>query len=515
MAAYGGYVAAEPLNLSGLITDFGTKALAIKEAQKEREEKQTLLKQQKAEKIAARDEERAYKEQQDVLKDIEKKAEEDNKIISKPIPFTGSKTMDDLSARVVPLVADLTASLTKEMKADPSRAPELSAKKANLTRDFQAYSEVPQVAIKGKQYLTEQAKNQSKIGQMLGGKYNSILDVGRKNVTENDDYRLVFFDTDENGKEIPNSGVPISAIANYGAYADNRVDYDKEIADLKLGEYSQITSSGGRSQIETKSAKLNPEYEAVTNSFARSKTTAPEDITRVLVELGGYGAYIDGQNNIQPQNQIDPETGNEFVKPIIKFELTENGGYYPIVTQGMQREAEALIKKRIDASMGVDVSKTRNPDVALGDGEVKEPKDIARGDVAEAKKIVSKLQSRSEAANIFKRVPGYKEKMEALARNAGYKDVQIVHDGSGLAIRGKVSKNDKVKTLQEFSNVGSLYSFMNGLDPIVGQKEFSELANEDINDYLSIVQSGKEQMLKRTKKSTAGSKATTKVGRYN
>lgn len=511
MAAYGGYVAAEPLNLSGLITDFGTKAIAIQEANKEREEKKQLLQQQSAEKQALKEEERAYKEQQDALKSIEEQYKEDQKIISKPIPFTGSKTLDDLSAKVIPLVADSNYELNKLMKEDPSNSAELSAKKANMNKDFQTYVQIPETAIKGKQFITGVAKKQSKVGSMFGGKYISMLDVSRKNVTRTPDYRLLFFEKDEDGKDIPNSGIPVSAIANYGAYQDEYVDYDKEIADLNLGEYSQITSSGGRSQIETKSAKFNPQYEAVVNTYARSKTRTPEDITRILVEFGGYGAYIDGQNNISPQTQIDPATGNEYVKPVINFILTDNGGYAADnITQAMQNEAETILKQKVDASIGVDVSKTRNPEYVSEGGE-KEPRDIPRMDVVEANKKVRQIESKDDSISIFKRVPGYKAKLESLAKKAGYKNVQIVYRNGGLAILGKVNKGDAVKTLQEFNNPESIYSWRNGLDTIVGSNEFSELVKEKKEEYLDIVNTGKEQMLNRAKKSTGGSK----VGRYN
>lgn len=511
MAAYGGYVAAEPLNLSGLITDFGTKAIAIKEAQKEREEKQQLLKQQKAEKIATRDEERAYKEQQDALKDIEEQYKEDQKIISKPIPFTGSKTLDDLSAKVVPLVADRYALYTKLAKEDPSKAAEFSAKKSNLMTDYKAYANIPEVAIKGKEYLTKVAKDQSPIGTLLGAKWNSMLNVSTKNPNETGDGRLVFFDRNENGDVIPNSQIPVSAIANYGAYQDNYVDYDKEIADLQLGEYSQITNSGGKSQIETKSARLNPYYEPVVSSFARKKTALPEDVARVLVQFGGYGAYIDDQFNIAPKSQIDPKTGKEISRPVINFILTENGGFYPDnVTEGMRKEAEDLLKQKVDASIGVDVSKTRNPEF-VPEGVEKEPRDIPRMDVVEANKKVRQIESKDDSISIFKRVPGYKAKLESLAKKAGYKNVQIVYRNGGLAILGKINKGDAVKTLQEFNNPESIYSWRNGLDTIVGSNEFSELVKENKEDYLNIVNAGKEQMLNRAKKSTGGSK----VGRYN
>lgn len=503
MTAYGGYVAAQPVDFSGLISDFGAKAIAIQKANKAKEEKKQLLQQKSVEKQTLKQEERDYKEQQDAIKNIERQEQEDKKIIDKPIPFTGSKTMDDLSAKVVPLVADANFTLSKLMKEDPSKSAELSAKKSNLNRDFQSYVEVPKTAIEGKKYLTEQAKNQSPIGQMLGGKYNSILDVGRKNVSATQDGRLIFFDTNEKGEEIPDSGVPISAIANYGAYADNDVDYDKEIDDLKLGEYSQITGTGGRSQIETKSAKLNPQYENVTNSYARSKTATAPDIARVLVKLGGYGAYVDDVNNIPSQPQIDPKTGEESYKPIIKFELTENGGYYPIVTEGMRKEAEAILKQKIDASISVDVNKTRNPDLALGNGGEKGPKDIPKMDIVEAKKKIRQIESKEDSDNIFNRVPGFKAKLENMAKKSGYKNVTIVDlPGGGLGIRATVGaeKPSKAKVIQEFNNGESIYSWRNGLDPKVGASEYSELSQENKNDYLEIANAGKEQMFKRAGK---------------
>lgn len=473
MAAYGGYVATQPIDFGAMASDFTGKAIAIQEAQKQREEKQALLQQQRAEKIAARDEERTYKEQQDVLRDIERQAIEDNKIISKPIPFTGSKTMDDLSAKVVPLVADSNYELNKLMKEDPSKSAELSAKKANMNRDFQAYAQVPEVAIKGKQYLTEQAKYQSKIGQMLGGKYNSILDVGRKNVTKTPDYRLVFFDKDEEGKDIPDSGVPVSSISNYGAYEDKAVDYDKEIADLKLGVYNQLNASG-RSQIEIKSAKLNPEYQAITNSFAKSKAATPPDIARILVELGGYGAYVDGQNNIAPQNQIDPATGNEFVKPVIKFELTETGGYYPIVTQGMQREAEDLIKRKIDASVGADITKTRNPEFVSGEGGV--DKLIQRDEVREVKKM-KPLLIKAKIANDFFYGSRYGEIKQAAMQN-GVKNPTISDKESYKVLYGIPKGKKKVEEIARFNTADEAYAYLTGKPNVVEAAAEYQLAKD-------------------------------------
>jgi hypothetical protein len=487
-----------------MASDFTGKAIAIQKAQKAKEEKQSLLNQQKAEKIAAKTEERTYKEQQDALKDIEKQAIDDNKIISKPIPFTGSKTMDDLSAKVVPLVADKVALYTKLMKQDPSKSAELSAKKSNMTRDYQSYVNIPGVAIKGKEYLTKVAKDQSPIGIMLGSKWNSMLDVGTKNVTDNEDGRLIFFDRDQEGNEIPDSGIPVSAIANYGAYQDNSVDYDKKIADLQLAEYSQITSSGGRGQIETKSAKLNPNYEPVVNSFVTKETTTPPDIARILVQFGGYGAYVDGQSNIPPKGQIDPATRNEFVKPVIKFELTDNGGYYPIVTEGMRKEAEAIMRQKVEASIGVDVSKTRNPDVIANTGGGSGPRDIPRGDVAEAKKMVAKLADKQKAESIFRREAGYLKSLKSMV-DPRIKNMQIVNlPGGGLGIRGFRTGETKSKTrvLEELTSAADIYAYMKGLNIAAGANEFNQLVDEDINEYKEIVNAGKGQMLNRAAKST-------------
>jgi hypothetical protein len=473
MAAYGGYVAAQPADISGLVSEFGTKIAAQQQSQKEREERSALIEQQRAEKIAAKEEERAYREQQDILKDVERQSIEDNKIISKPIPFVGSKTLDDLSAKVVPLVADSYAFLNKEIKADPSKAADLSAKKANLNRDFQTYVEVPNIAIKGKQYLTEQAKNQSKIGQMLGGKYNSILDVGRKQVKTNDDYRLVFSDNDEEGKLILDSEVPVTAISNYAAYEDKAVDYDKDIADLKLGVYNQLNASG-RSQIEIKSPKLNPEYQAVTNSFAKSKAATPPDIARILVELGGYGAYVDGQNNIAPQNQIDPATGNEFVKPVIKFELTDNGGYYPIVTQGMQREAEDLIKRKIDASVGADITKTRNPEFVSGESGV--DKLIQRDEIREAKKM-KPLLTKAKIANDFFYGNRLGE-IKAAARLNGIGNPTISDKVDYKVLYGVPKGKKKVEEIARFNTPDEAYAYLTGKSNVVEAAAEYQLAKD-------------------------------------
>jgi hypothetical protein len=80
---------------------------------------------------------------------------------------------------------------------------------------------------------------------------------------------------------------------------------------------------------------------------------------------------------------------------------------------------------------------------------------------------------------------------------------------------GAEKRPSKAKVIQEFTNGESIYSWRNGLDPIVGSNEYAELAQERKEDYLDIVNAGKGQMLKRAAKSTGATSTQKKPGKYD
>lgn len=133
------------------------------------------------------------------------------------------------------------------------------------------------------------------------------------------------------------------------------------------------------------------------------------------------------------------------------------------------------------------------------------------------KKKIRQIESKEDSDAIFNRAPGFKAKLENMAKKAGYKNVAIVNlPGGGLGIRATVGaeKPSKAKVVQEFLSGESIYSWRNGLDPNVGSNEYIELGQENKQDYLDIAQVGKGQMKARVARST-GKSIVKKPGKYD
>ncbi len=490
MAAYGGYVAAQPADFSGLITDFGKKAIAIKEAQKERQEKQDLLKQQKAEKQA----EKQAELQKEQFKSAEQQTTDALKVINSENPITPSPTINDILSKSVSLGADTAFLLERDQKADPANALTFRSQRQNLTQDISNLKNATSEYAKGADVLMKAMPDQSKQGQFLASVYLNNGDLQGMDVAITPDRRLGFYKKDpQTGEAIPGTGFSPDMFSKYNLYADPKRDYNKILDDFKIGTFDVIEKSGPRTQTKTTSEKLNPLYGDAKKAFIKGLTGSDADVARILTDLGGYGMYA---NEL---NQVPGESGKSIV-----YRYSPKGAYIPAIDDKMRAEAASILDRGLEARIKEAKQETKDADVIVNTGGGSGPRDIPRADVAEAKKMVAKLADKQKAESIFRREAGYLKALKSMV-DPRIKNMQIVNlPGGGLGIRGFRTGETKSKTrvLEELTSPADVYAYMKGLNIAAGANEFNQLVDEDINEYKEIVNAGKGQMLNRAAKST-------------
>jgi hypothetical protein len=490
MAAYGGYVAAQPADISGLVSEFGKKIAKKQEDQKELEQKQALLNQQRAEKIASKEAE-VQKEQ---FQNVEKQTSEALKVINAENPITPSPTINDILSKSVSLGADTAFLLERDQKADPANALTFRSQRQNLTQDISNLKNATSEYAKGADVLMKAMPDQSKQGQFLAGVYLNNGDLEGMDVAITPARRLGFYKKDpQTGEAIPGTGFSPDMFSKYNFYTDKKVDYNKILDDFKIGTFDVIEKSGPRTQTKITSEKLNPLYDDAKKSFIKGLTGSDADVARILTDLGGYGMYA---NEL---NQVPGESGKSIV-----YRYSPKGAYIPAIDDKMRAEAAAILDKGLEARIKEAKQETRDADVIVNAGGGSGPRDIPRGDVSEAKKMVAKLADKQKAESIFKREAGYLRALKSMV-DPRIKNMEIVNlPGGGLGIRGFRPGETKSKTrvLEELTSAADIYAYMKGLNIAAGANEFNQLVDEDINEYKEIVNAGKGQMLNRATKST-------------
>lgn len=369
MAAYGGYVAAQPADLSGLISDFGTKAIAIKEAQKERAEKQELLKQQKAEKIAERDERRAYEEKQAEIKDIGKETDEALKRINKETTLSPSITLNEVYGKSTNYGSNIVHNLTKAMKEDPQNRGVYSGKIQNVVQQMEEIAKAKEDLTKGTEDLTKDVPNQSKQGKFLGSIYMSMGDLNGFDVKESESGdKIQYFKKDADGNEIPGTTFEPSVFKNYYKYKDPKEDFNKSISDF-LGtiETRDVTQkSGPRTQTKITSIENNPAYEPSKEAWKKGFLADDARVARYLTDSGRYGMYYNELQNVPGSD------GNKF----IVYEMKDNGGVFPKLTPEQKEEASAMLDDQFKAMLKESKSESRDQDITVNTGtKDKEPRE--------------------------------------------------------------------------------------------------------------------------------------------
>jgi hypothetical protein len=382
MAAYGGYVAAQPADLSGIISNFGNKAIAIQEAAKEREDKKALLEKQKEERIAARDEERAYQEQQDVIRGAEQSTIAGIKEVSDPTAATGQQTYEGLATGVTSGVADSIFKIGEAIKSKQINPLQGKVAQQKLIKSYKDFVSGKENFSKGMAFIKEQAPKQSEIGKALGATYFSMGDMPFKTfqVTPNQD--LVIYDMDPvTLQPVQDSAIPASTYANYQSFSDEEVDYNKLLDGFNVATRTAFESAGPLSQKKITSESSNKDYVAAKDAFISQTIPSDMDVARFLTQVDGYGIKIQGKQVKKPSKQGDKEN------PTIKFEITPAGVYIPVVTDDMKARARKLLSEGIDARAKESQQVSRNPNIIVntGSGGTKE----AKSTETEKKRIVA------------------------------------------------------------------------------------------------------------------------------
>lgn len=365
MAAYGGYVAAQPADLSGIISNFGNKAIAIKEAAKERQEKQDLLEQQKAERIQARDEERAYREQQEVIKSAEEGTLAGIKEVSDVTADTGQQTYEGLATEATSAVADAIHNIGKDIKSKILNPLEGRVAQQKLVKSFKDFAAGKENFAKGLAFLKEKAPKQSELGKALGAAYFGMGDMPYKTYEITPDKGLILYDKDPKTKKaVPGSAIPTTAFANYQAYEDEEVDYNKQMNDFAVAARTSFAPSGPLAQKKITSEEKNEGYATQRDLYAKQILPSNKDVARYLTQVDGYGIIVQGKQVKQPDKG----------KPSITLEMTSAGIYEPVVTDTMKTNALESVKAGIDARAKESQQVSRNPNIIVNTGGSKENK---------------------------------------------------------------------------------------------------------------------------------------------
>ena len=457
MAAYGGYVAAQPADISGLVSEFGKKIAKKQEDQKELEQKQALLNQQRAEKIAAKEDERAYKEEQARIKDVSKETDEALKVINKETVLSPSPTLNEIYGESTKIGADLVYLLDKAKKTDPQNRATYSGKTQNIVQQMQDVAQSKENYAKGTEELTKDIPNQSKQGSFLGKIYMSMGDLEGFGVKGDPEaYKIKYFKKDAEGNEIPGSSFDPSVYKNYYKYRDPKEDFNKTINDfLNTIETRDVTvKSGPRTQTKITSVANNPAYEPSKEAWKKGFLADDARVARYLTDSGRYGMYYNELQNVPGSDN------NKF----IVYEMKDNGGVFPKVTPEMKKEAEAMLNDQFKAMIKESKSETRDADVIVNTGgKEKEPRESQQTRQATLESAENSFNAvflgkdRKEQQKVYNRIKGIYSK-----NNPEETIVEPKYNKNGNIYEIKIwSRNDEgekseigsIKTAEDFFGV--------------------------------------------------------------
>lgn len=488
MAEYAGYVASQPVDFGKIGSGLVSNLISIQEKKAEYDEKKQLALEKQQEK-------------EDLLIDRDTQRIQDQ--INKDISSTGSQNLQRISGQSVSEAANAAAQLGRLAKVDRKNSYQYMQKAQSLARSVGGLRQTVDAWSKGSAEILKLSAGQDldALGEAMAKDYIEAGDLNGVNAGVANDEKVVFY------KKDPNTGEVIvmdpEVYTDYNRFVSKKIDYNKLFNDFttnRIGEFESTSKGGPLTKIDTTSVMNNPLFQPEKKKFIGNLTATPFSTAKFLTtEDPSYQIY----RNESEKKQLIEDGFDE--NKLIKLGKDEGGYPKPIITDDMKKAAEKLADDKIQASISYKTTERRNPNIIIT--TPREAKDIPRMDVVEAGKKVRQIELRDDSESIFKREPGYVKKLESLAKQKGYKDVQIVYRNGGLAILGKINKGDKVKTLQEFPNGEAIYSWRNGLDPIVGSNEYKELTLENKQDYLDIVQAGKGQMKARVAKSTGRSGA--------
>lgn len=496
MAEYAGYVASQPVDFGKIGSGLVSNLIAIQEKKAEYDDKKQLALEKQQEK-------------EDLLIDRDTQKIQDQ--INKDISSTGSQNLQRVSGQLINKASDATAQLGRLAKADRKNAYTYNQKAQSLARSVGTFRQNVDAWAKGSGEIIKLSAGQDldALGEAMAKDYIEAGDLNGVDAGIANDEKVVFYKRD------PNTGEVIvmdpEVYTDYNRFVSKKVDYNKLFNDFttnRIGEF-ESTSKGGRlTKIDTTSIMNNPLFEPEKKKFIGNLTATPYSTAKFLTtEDPSYQIY---RNESEKKKLI--EDGFDENK-LIKLGKDESGYPKPIITDDMKKVAEKLADDKIQAGISYKTTERKDNNIVIT--TPKEPKDIPRMDVVEAKKKIRQIELKDDSEAIFKRQRGYIQKLESLAKQKGYKNVKIVYRNGGLAILGKLNKSDtKITTLQEFPNGESIYSWRNGLDPIVGSNEYKELSLENKQDYLDIAEAGKGQMKARVAKST-GKSTVKKPGKYD
>jgi hypothetical protein len=463
MAAYGGYVATQPVDFGAMASDFTGKAIAIQEAQKQREEKKQLLQQQYAEKQAEKEAE-IQKEQ---FKNIEQQTTDALKIINAENPITPSPTINDILSKSVSLGADTAFLLERDQKADPANALTFRSQRQNLTQDISNLKNATSEYAKGADVLMKAMPDQSKQGQFLASVYLNNGDLQGMDVAITPDRRLGFYKKDpQTGEAIPGTGFSPDMFSKYNLYADPKRDYNKILDDFKIGTFDVIEKSGPRTQTKTTSEKLNPLYGDAKKSFIKGLTGSDADVARILTDLGGYGMYA---NEL---NQVPGESGKS-----VMYRYSPKGAYLPVIDDKMRAEAAAILDKGLEARIKEAKQETKDADITVNAGGGSGiDKFIQREDIKEAKKM-KPLLIKSKIANDFFYGNRLGE-MKAAARSNGIGNPTITEKDNYKILYGVPKGKTKATEIARFNTADEAYAYLTGKSNVVEAAAEYQLAKD-------------------------------------
>lgn len=487
MAEYAGYVASQPVDFGKIGSGLVSNLIAIQEKKAEYDEKRQLALEKQQEK-------------EDLL--IDRGNEKIQDQINKEFSSTGSQNLQRINSQAVYEAANTAAQLGRMAKIDRSNSYAYTQKAQSLARSVgslrQAYADYG----KGYQEILKLSASQDldPLGEAMAKIYAQGGDLNGVNAKIANDEKIVFY------KEDPSTGEVVvmdpEVYTDYNRFVSKKVDYNKlfnDFATNRVGAWEATVKGGPLTKIDTVSIMNNPSFEPEKKKFINNLTATPFSTAKFLTsEDPSYQIYTDEKE----KKQLLEDGFDE--NKLIKLGKDEGGYPKPIITDEMKQAADKLAADKIQATVSFKTTERKNPNIVIT--TPKEPKDIPRMDVVEAKKKIRQIELKDDSEAIFKRQRGYIQKLESLAKQKGYKNVKIVYRNGGLAILGKLNKSDtKITTLQEFPNGESIYSWRNGLDPIVGSNEYKELSLENKQDYLDIAEAGKGQMKARVAKSTGAS----------
>ena len=452
MAAYGGYVAAQPADISGLVSEFGTKIAAQQQAQKEREQRGALLEQQRAEKLAEKEAE-LQKEQ---FQNVERQTSEALKIINAENPITPSPTINDILSKSVSLGADTAFLLERDQKADPANALTFRSQRQNLLQDISSLKNATGEYAKGAETLMNAMPNQSKQGQFLAGIYLNNGDLQGMDVAITPARRLGFYKKDpETGEAIPGTGFSPDMFSKYNLYTDKKLDYNKVLDEFKIGTYDKIVSSGPRTQTKITSEENNPLYQDAKKSFISGLAGSDVDVARILTDLGGYGMYA---NEI---NKVPGESGK-----MIVYKYSPKGAYLPVIDDKMRAEAKDILDKGLQARVKESKQETKDQDIVVNTGGGSGiDKVLQREELIEDRKT-KPLVVKAKIANDFFYGNRYGEMKQAAVQN-GFSKPSISDKIDYKILYGIPKGKTKPVEIARFNTPDEAYAYLTGKPNVV------------------------------------------------